>query len=446
MKIRIQGKESSFLKSTFLLGLMLIIPTGARGQNPVCPPGVYTADPSARVWDNMLYIYGSTDQDCDYYCSWHHDIMYTSDLVKWNLAERVFASKGENDEVEYNDNLLFAPDCMKSGGQYYLFYCQPGRQAEGLAVADNPLGPFTGGREINTGAHKQIDPAVFVDDDGSAYYLWGQFTLKLAKLRENMTELDLSSLRDSVLTEDKHYFHEGAYMTKRNGIYYIVYADISREERPTCIGYATSKNVWGPYSYQGVIIDNAGCNPGNWNNHGSIAEFNKQWYVFYHRSSHGCNKMRKTCVEKIFFDKNGLIPEVEMTSQGAGPPLNAFSEIDAARACLLHGNVRIVAEDESNEILESFHNNDAAIFKYLDFGKEATKISLRIKVNKKSRLVLSAGKPWSKRLLDVELDSTGNKWEVLELEINKISGIHSLWIQSYGEGAGLFDIDWLRFY
>lgn len=108
---------------------------------------------------------------------------------------------------------------------------------------------------------------------------------------------------------------------------YLVYADLSRADMPTCIGYATSKAPFGPYTYGGVIVDNDHCNPNNWNNHGSIAKFNGQWYVFYHRSTHGCNKMRKACVEPITFNPDGSIPEVEMTSQGAGGPLEATSEI-----------------------------------------------------------------------------------------------------------------------
>ena len=84
-------------------------------------------------------------------------------------------------------------------------------------------------------------------------------------------------------------------MTKRNGIYYLVFADISRAGMPTCLGYATSKSPFGPYQYRGVIIDNDHCNPGNWNNHGSIVEFGGKWYVFYHRSTQGSVMMRKAC-------------------------------------------------------------------------------------------------------------------------------------------------------
>ena len=66
-------------------------------QNPICPPGIYIADPSARIWgDGKLYIYGSTDESCDYYCSWHHDVMYTADMLNWGFAENVFATSRDS--------------------------------------------------------------------------------------------------------------------------------------------------------------------------------------------------------------------------------------------------------------------------------------------------------------------------------------------------------------
>ena len=85
-------------------------------------------------------------------------------------------------------------------------------------------------------------------------------------------------------------------MIKRGEWYYLVYANIGRRGMPTCIGYSMSKNIIGPYEYKGVIVDNFGCDPYVWNNHGSIAEFNGQWYVFYHRSTNGCERMRSASV------------------------------------------------------------------------------------------------------------------------------------------------------
>ena len=123
-----------------------------------------------------------------------------------------------------------------------------------------------------------------------------------------MMHIEEDSIVDNLLTEQEHHFHEGSSMRKRNGIYYYVFADISRG-KPTCLGYATSKSPLGPFTYQGVIVDNITLNPESWNNHGSIEEINGQWYVFFHISTQGRYK-RRACMAPIEFDENGLIREV----------------------------------------------------------------------------------------------------------------------------------------
>ena len=122
-----------------------------------------------------------------------------------------------------------------------------------------------------------------------------------------------------ILTEDRDGFHEGISIRKRNGIYYLVYADSSRG-RPTCLGYAMSDKPLGPlYEKKGLsliiqdVIRQAGTN------HGSIEEYQGKWYVFYHRSSHNSEFSRRVCVEEIFFEEDGTIREVLMTSQERNP-------------------------------------------------------------------------------------------------------------------------------
>ena len=266
-------------KVFFLSGsiiLYCLLPAGCPAQNPIVPPGVYLADPSARVWqDGRLYVYGSRDESPDYYCSWSQDALSTSDMIHWTLHRNIFASRGEGDEVPYSDKPLYAPDVQYHQGTYYMYYTVADvRHVEGVAVSDSPTGPFRDGRNIELYGYNEIDPAVFIDDDGQAYYLWGQFTAKMAKLKPNMLELDPATVRDSVLTEAEHFFHEGGFLTKRNGVYYFIYAHMGRAGRPTCIAYATSTAPFGPYSYGGVIIDNDHSDPAVWNNHGSIAEYN----------------------------------------------------------------------------------------------------------------------------------------------------------------------------
>jgi len=437
------------MRRLFACTFIMIIGMSMLAQNPISPPGVYIADPTARVWnDGKLYIYGSLDESCDDYCSPRHHLLVTQDMQKWQLVEDIFTSQGDGDGVPYNDKVLYAPSAAYKDGTYFLYYCQPDREfAEGVATSLNPIGPFLSGIPMDIKGYNQIDPDVFMDDDGEAYYLWGQFSLKMARLKPNMKELDLTTVKDSVLTEGEHNFHEGGFMTKINGLYYLIFADISRGEIPTCLGYATASSPFGPYNYGGVIIDNNHCNPGNWNNHGSVAAFNGQWYVFYHRSTHGCNTMRKACVEPITILTDGSIPEVEMTSQGAAGPLDAKTRIDAARACILNGNLRIEQFENRAEKLTKIHSGDKAAYKYINFGDGVDSITLRINPGiKGGKIVVSLDKPWRKRLAILEIQPDENhEWQTLTFHIEKADGVHALWLHFYGEDGEIFEIDWFTF-
>lgn len=436
-------------KYYWIISLSFCLSFKLSAQNPIVPAGVYIADPSAHVWsDGKLYVYSSLDESTQYYCSWRHDVLSTDDLKTWTLHENRFASKGPNDQVPETDALLFAPDCQFRDGKYFLYYCLPDlNYSEGVATSTSPTGPFTNGKKINLYGYNQIDPCVFIDDDGQAYYLWGQFTAKMAKLKPNMMELDETTLRDSVLTEDEHFFHEGGYMVKRNGVYYLLYAHMGRSQKPTCIGYATSRSPMGPYKYGGVIVDNDNCDPGNWNNHGSIVEFKGQWYVFYHRATHNSNMMRKACVEPITFNEDGSINEVEMTSQGAGGPLDASSKIDAERACLLTGNVRIQAFTADNEELGEIHDGDRAAFKYVDFGVGVDQVTFRVAPGKSGGTIdLVLDYPWKESIARAVVPAgDGNTWQTVTVEVRKPTGVHALWLRFYGEGDDLFAVDWLQF-
>ena len=155
------------MKSKFIITIILIASYQlVFAQNPICPPGIYIADPSAKVFNGKLYLYGSTDVSCEHWCSWHHDVISTNDMVSWVFTNNVFHSKGLTDEVPYNDNLLFAPDCELVNDTFYLFYCQPENiHAEGVATSTSPTGPFANGKAIDLFGHHQIDPSCFIDDD-----------------------------------------------------------------------------------------------------------------------------------------------------------------------------------------------------------------------------------------------------------------------------------------
>lgn len=427
------------------LFLCLLAAWALQAQNPICPPGVYIADPSAKAdGDGVVRVYGSTDESPQYYCSHRYDVLSSADMLRWELHRNSFSSMGADDGVPYADSYLYAPDAARRGSKWYLYYCLSDFTG-GVATASSPVGPFAGGRRIE-GAD-QIDPCVFVDDDGQAYYYWGQFAAKAARLNPDMMSLDLTSIRDSVVTEREHYFHEGSFVFKRNGIYYYVYTHIGRQSRATCLGYATSRSPLGPFRYGGVIVDNAGCDPAVWNNHGSVAEFGGKWYVFYHRSTHNSATMRKACVEPITFLPDGSIPEVEMTSQGAGAPLAATVETDAASACLMFGNVRIRLEEgrTDNEVLGCIRDGDRAAWRYLDYGKGVRRFVVRLRAAAAGSISVVSDYPW-RAPAGVLRFSAADGWQTLSCEVSGLEGVHALWLQfAGGEDGDLCGIDWIRF-
>ncbi len=419
------------MKSLAFFLLLFVFAGKIFSQNPIVPPGVYIADPSAHVWkDGKVYVYGSRDESSKFYCSTSYRVLSSIDLKTWEVSDESFASSGPNDQVLYSDGPLLAPDVQYANGKYYLYYCMFGKDSEGVAVSDNPLGPFKNGKPIDIKGINGIDPALFIDDDGQGYYIWGQFNVKMAKMKANMIELDTSTIRENIITQETHFFHEGAYMIKNNGTYYLIYADISRAGAPTCIGYATSKSPMGPYTYGGVIIDNDHSDPAAWNNHGSLVQFNGQWYVFYHRPTHGSVSMRKACVEPIVFREDGSIPEVEMTSQGASGPLNAFQEIDAARACLLSGHIRIKATTPDNEALDEIRIGDKAAFKYIDFKDGADTLLITVSPGKvPCRITLSLDYQWSGSIGSVEIPANQTEeWITVKAPIKTTRGVHALWL------------------
>ena len=391
-------------------------------RNPILPLEYHVPDSEGHVMpDGKLYVYGSFDDREDVYCSEKYHVVSTTDMEHWIIHEESLngnqipwfnnpvapkypgidwshptpfiqkmiqrdlengvdmKAKFEEAEKEEKENpaLLFAPDCLERNGKYYLYFCMPD-DSEGVAMSDRPEGPFTNPIQLPCGG---IDPAIFIDDDGQAYYYWGQLFSHGVKLNEDMISFNRDEIVDDLVTEEEHFFHEGSSMRKIGDTYYYVYADMERG-KPTSLGYSTSKSPMGPFTYRGIIIDNDGCDPASWNNHGSIECVNGQWYVFYHRCSRGVQQHRRLCIEKIEILEDGTIPEVKMTSQGIGEPFAPREVIKGYQACEMSGSVYIgVNEDvesaeEYPEVLMNISAGDEVMFRYVKSEQEWKEIEI----------------------------------------------------------------------
>ena len=372
-------------------------------RNPILPLSVHIPDSEAHVMpDGRLYVYGSFDNREDVYCSGEYHVVSTPDMKHWEIGDspsmasedvpwfydpdapkypgidwshptpfilKMLAEHAEDREAfEKEDDttkpaLLFAPDCIEKDGNYYLYFCM-NDDSEGVAVSDSPKGRFRNPVQLPCGG---IDPAVFIDDDGQAYLYWGQLFSHGVPLNGDMVSFDREKIQDDLVTEEEHFFHEGSSMRKIGDTYYYLYADMERG-KPTALGYSTGKSPLGPFTYRGIIIDNDGCDPESWNNHGSIQCFGGQWYVFYHRCSRGTQRNRRLCVEKINILPDGSIPEVKMTSQGVGEPFSPGEKIMGYQACEVHGGCYIDVDDVYGEKLTQMDAGMEAVFRYVRSG------------------------------------------------------------------------------
>ena len=430
-----------------------------RMLNPIAPPGVYIADPEVRQMpDGRVYVYGSRDEPGNAWCSRSYNVLSSSDLVNWNVEQFSFATDEPGKQVDYTDRILYAPDCIYHDGKYYLYYCLAGGgDDEGVAVSSSPYGPFKNGK-VMEGA-KGIDPSVFIDDDGQAYLYWGQGYAKGAKLSKDIFSIEVS-VHDSLLTYETHFFNEGSSVRKRNGIYYFVYGSHSQHGESNCatLDYATSTSPLGPYTYRGVIIDNWGSGRNLVNNHGCITEINGQWYIAYHRPTHASATMRKACLEPISFNPDGTIPKVEMTTQGIGGPISPLYRMDAARACLMSGNVMVSVRRPANDIpveyLAAVHDSDHAYWKYYDFtGSDVNHFICKTwDKNKAVKIEIRLDSPDGELIGTCEIAPMQGEtaYAIHETKIKPVTGKHALVlvfkaVDTETSGEDLLNLEWFTF-
>lgn len=426
-------------------------------RNPILPLDVHVPDGEAHVMsDGKLYIYGSYDLMPDTYCSEEYHVVSTEDMENWTVHDVSFEGKqvpwfGTEDGKKYpgidwehptpflqemldklemendgmleepveNRPLLYAPDCIEKDGKYYLYFCMSD-DSEGVAVSDKPEGPFQNPVQLPCGG---IDPAIFIDDDGQTYYYWGQLSGNGVKVNEDMISFDRAQIVEQLVTEEEHYFHEGSSMRKIGDKYYYVYADMERG-KPTALGYSIGDSPLGPFKYQGIIIDNDGCDPCSWNNHGSIECINGQWYVFYHRCSHGTHQYRRLCVEPIVINSDGTIDEVKMTSQGIGEPFGPGEEIYGYQACELRGTLFIDADEEYGEKLTRISNGDEAVFRYVK-SEEAWK-EIQVLCRGAGKICVLMG---GEAVGELAVDGASKKIQTVSRKIEKEKGTYELVLQ-----------------
>ena len=324
------------------LSLLMSVPLISMAQNPVIRDQ-FSADPTARVFNNRVYLYPShdimppADQRQDWFCMEDYHVFSSDNLTDWT-DHGVIVTQNKVPWVRPNSYSMWAPDCIERNGKYYFYFPStpdgPMRGfGIGVAIADSPTGPFIPEPEPIKGING-IDPCVLQASDGNAYIFWGAG--RCAKLKPNMKELADDTPKEKVKWGDREFEMygvnclkglpsrqaEGPFAFEYNGNYYLTYPYV--RENTEVLGYAMSKNPMGPYEYKGLIM--AEHANGCWTNHHSIVNYKGQWYLFYHHNdfSPRDDKRRSVCIEKLFFNPDGTIQEVKPTMRGVG--INSATE------------------------------------------------------------------------------------------------------------------------
>ena len=338
----------------------LSIPLLTTAQNPVIRDQ-FTADPTARVFNNKVYLYPSHDivppagQRADWFCMADYHVFSSENLTEWT-DHGVIVTQAKVPWGKPDGYSMWAPDCVMKDGKYYFYFPNGPRDGRGFAIgvatADRPEGPFTLEQEPIRGV-SGIDPCVLVDNDGQAYIYWSGMGIRGAKLKPNMKELEPtpspspregSSDSSSTKKSDSNStqaplpwggvggglmeglpdgFKEGPFAFRRGDWYYLTFPWVrgSKENgaNPTeTLAYAMSKSPLGPWDFKGIIM--AEHANGCWTNHHSLVEYRGQWYLFYHTNffSPRDDKRRSVCIEKVTFNSDGTIQEVKETRRGVG--------------------------------------------------------------------------------------------------------------------------------
>ncbi len=313
--------------SSLLAGLLCLLtaPLALRAANPIITD-VFTADPAALVHNGVAYIYTGHDEAVvgqnaykmkDWLC------FSSTDMVNW----KAHPSPLKLTDFAWANSDAWAGHVVERNGKFWWYVPMYHRSIPGfsigVAVSDSPTGPFKDARgsalitnNMTTDVSifwDDIDPAVFIDDDGQAYLFWGNTKCRYIKLKENMIETEGAITTLNTLPM----YTEAPWVHKRNGLYYLTYAT----EWPERLGYATGPSINGPWTYRGVFKGYA-RNCGT--NHHAIIEFKGRDYLVYHNGGlpTGGDYRRSVCVDYLNYNPDGTIQVVtESTTSVDAVPL-----------------------------------------------------------------------------------------------------------------------------
>ncbi len=442
-------------RKVFAMCLLVLMVQGAIGQNPLIR-NMYSADPSARVFGDSVYVFPSHDilatpghGRIGWFCMEDYHVYASKDLTEWK-DHGMIVTQTAVPWAKPDGYAMWAPDCIYRNGKYYFYFpATPdsvlyGRGfAIGVAVADNPRGPYIPQSTPIKNVHG-IDPNVFIDKDGQAYLYWSQGNIFGARLKDNMLEL----ASDPVVLQDlpTKGLKEGPYLFERNGRYYLTFPHV--ENKTERLEYAMGDSPLGPFKMTGVIMDESAT--GCWTNHQSVIQFKNQWYLFYHLNDYSprFDKARSIRADSLSFNDDGTIKKVVPTLRGIGVT-RATSEIQVDRYTAMSDRGASISfldtADRFKGWRTDFRESGAWVqYNSVDFGKKAPKsVLVKGMAEGDNTLEIHSGSIDGPVIATVKVAGSG-EWKTIKTPVSKgVSGIQNLFVVAKGNGS--LGVDWVKF-
>lgn len=410
----------------------------------------YTADPAPMVCNDTVFLYTTHDEDDAEGFKMQDWLLYTStDMVNWT-DHGVVASLKSFDWVK-RDNGAWAEQVVERNGKFYM-YCPIHGNGIGVLVSDSPYGPFKdplGKPLVWQKEHwDDIDPTVFIDEDGQAYMYWGNPNCYYVKLNEDMISYSGDIVK---LKETPEHYQEGPWFYKRNGHYYLAFASTCC---PEGIGYAMSDSPTGPWKTKGYIMRPTERTRGN---HPGIMDYKGKSYVFglnYDLLKLETNthyERRSVSVAEMHYNEDGTIQEVPYwadTKLEQIGTFNPFRKVEAETMAWGYGLKTAPNADKSLSVVD-VNNGEYICVRGVDFGKnKARRFEVSALPLEGGNLKIRLDAPDGKIVGNVNIPQ-GNeafKYELYSCEVNAVSGIHDLYLSFEGENnKDLFELDYWKF-
>lgn len=410
----------------------------------------YTADPAPMVYNDTVFLYTTHDEDDAEGFKMQDWLLYTStDMVNWT-DHGVVASLKSFDWVK-RDNGAWAEQVVERNGKFYM-YCPIHGNGIGVLVSNSPYGPFKdplGKPLVWQKEHwDDIDPTVFIDEDGQAYMYWGNPNCYYVKLNEDMISYSGDIVK---LKETPEHYQEGPWFYKRNGHYYLAFASTCC---PEGIGYAMSDSPTGPWKTKGYIMRPTERTRGN---HPGIMDYKGKSYVFglnYDLLKLETNthyERRSVSVAEMHYNEDGTIQEVPYwadTKLEQIGTFNPFRKVEAETMAWGYGLKTTPNADKSLSVVD-VNNGEYICVRGVDFGKnKARRFEVSALPLEGGNLKIRLDAPDGKIVGNVNIPQ-GNetsKYELYSCEVNAVSGIHDLYLSFEGENnKDLFELDYWKF-